>query len=198
MRTGKKDNSLLCCPVLTPCRACQWCSPRCSGESAQCEQCNLRPSLGADDLGRCQCPQSYGRGDLGQIFLEKHLFTKLLPMKKIFSSEIEIFTFSHRPVCPQTLLVTASNKPHAAVVSGGVLHREPEGESSLVGQVQPVGLVLMPGGLHQTAPLLGDEHVEVELHVGPEEVPGELEDPGVEDRLGHGDLQIQRGPHHLV
>ena len=119
-------------------------------------------------------------------------------MKKIFSSVIEIFTFSHRPVWPQTLLVTASNKPHAAVVNGGVLHREPEGESSLVGQVQPVGLVLMPGGLHQTAPLLGDQHVEVELHVGPEEVPGELEDPGVEDRLGYRDLQIQRGPHHLV
>ena len=56
----------------------------------------------------------------------------------------------------------------------------------------------MPGGLHRAPALLGDQHVEVKVHVLAEDVPGDLEDPGVEDRLRDRDGEVEGGPHHLV
>ena len=52
-----------------------------------------------------------------------------------------------------------------------ILHRNPEREGPLVGEVEPVGLVLVPGCLYVGSRALGDDHVEIKVHVFAHEMP---------------------------
>ena len=62
-------------------------------------------------------------------------------------------------------------QPYALHPYCDILHRNPEREGPLVGKVEPVGLVLVPGCLDVGVRALGDDHVEVEVHVFAHEMP---------------------------
>lgn len=52
-----------------------------------------------------------------------------------------------------------------------ILHRNPERKSPLVGKIEPIRFILVPGCLNVGVRALGDDHVEVEVHVVTHEMP---------------------------